>query len=156
MPALTLRTSVVRAAMPHLHALPARVLSDLENTKLGRAARDALRQRSCACMQSVAAGRTCPQRRLASKPRQVLFNNTQSSYERNTLVCMQPYYCYLDVPYYGAGLKAYGLVANWSNLAMSRFLGAAESRRRFSTLAAVRSDGVTRKGTVRFVTLCSL
>ena len=69
---------------------------------------------------------------------------------------MQPCYWYLDVPYYWAGLEACGLVANWSNLAMSRFLGAAESRRRYATLAAVRSDGVTLKGTVRFVTLCSL
>ena len=38
---------------------------------------------------------------------------------------------------------------------MSRFLSAAESRRRFPTLAAVRSDGVTLKGTVR-ASLCAL
>ena len=62
---------------------------------------------------------------------------------------MQPCYAWWEVPYYWAGLKAYDLVANWGNLAMSRFLSAHESRRRFPTLAAERSDGLSLKGTVR-------
>jgi hypothetical protein len=62
---------------------------------------------------------------------------------------VQPCYTWLDVPYYWAGMKTYDLVANFSNLAASRFLTAAESRRRFPTLAGARADGHTLKGTVR-------
>ena len=66
----------------------------------------------------------------------------------------QPCYAWWEVPYYWAGLKAYDLVANVSNLAWSRFLSAAESMRRFPTLAPARADGLTLKGTVRSV-LCA-
>lgn len=62
---------------------------------------------------------------------------------------MQPCYSWLEVPYYWAGLKAYDLVANVSNLAASSYLSAAESLRRFPTLAATRADGQSLKGTVR-------
>ena len=67
--------------------------------------------------------------------------------------CVQPCYTWLDVPYYWAGLKAYDAVANVRALALSRFVTAAESLRRFPTLAAQRRDGATLKGTVRFRTL---
>ena len=66
---------------------------------------------------------------------------------------MQPCYTWLDVPYYWAGLKAYDAVANVRALALSRFVTAAESLRRFPTLAAQRRDGATLKGTVRSRTL---
>jgi hypothetical protein len=62
--------------------------------------------------------------------------------------CMQPCYTWWEVPYYWAGLKAYDLVANFSNLSMSRFLSAQESMRRFPTLSAKRSDGNSLWGTV--------
>lgn len=62
---------------------------------------------------------------------------------------LQPCYSWLEVPYYWAGLKAYDLVANFSNLAPSSYLSASESLRRFPTLAATRADGQSLKGTVR-------
>lgn len=66
-----------------------------------------------------------------------------------TRAVLQPCYSWFEVPYYWAGLKAYDLVANTSNLAASSYLSAGESLRRFPTLAATRSDGQTLKGTVR-------
>jgi hypothetical protein len=68
--------------------------------------------------------------------------------------CLQPCYSWLEVPYYWAGLKAYDLVANVSNLSMSHYISASESMRRFPTLAATRSDGLSLKGTVRLF-VCS-
>lgn len=62
---------------------------------------------------------------------------------------LQPCYSWFEVPYYWAGLKAYDLVANFSNLCASSYLSASESLRRFPTLAATRSDGQSLKGTVR-------
>lgn len=62
---------------------------------------------------------------------------------------MQPCYQWWEVPYYWAGLKAYDVVANFGNLAMSAYLTPSESLRRFPTLSGTRSDGATLKGTVR-------
>lgn len=62
---------------------------------------------------------------------------------------MQPCYQWWEVPYYWAGLKAYDVVANFGNLAMSTYLTPSESLRRFPTLSETRSDGATLKGTVR-------
>lgn len=71
------------------------------------------------------------------------------SYEsRGSLFFMQPCYEWWEVPYYWAGLKAYDLVANFGNLAMSAYLTPSESLRKFPTLSETRADGATLKGTV--------
>lgn len=64
---------------------------------------------------------------------------------------VQPCYEWWEVPYYWAGLKAYDVVANFGNLAMSAYITPSESLRRFPTLSERRSDGASLKGTVRFM-----
>jgi hypothetical protein len=68
---------------------------------------------------------------------------------KTPVLALQPCYSWFELPYYWAGLKAYDLVAVGNNLAGSSYLSAAESMRRFPTLAARRADGASLKGTVR-------
>ena len=59
-----------------------------------------------------------------------------------------PSYRGWEVPYFGAGLKAYDAVAGTAGLTMSRFVSSAEARRQFPTLAAKGPGGHSLKGTI--------